>query len=130
MAWIRFIGNGYCNDFTNNADCIFDGGECCDPNGNTNYCQDCICYADLSCNGPLDLIGNGQCNNETNNAECNFDGGDCCGSCANTEQCVDCQCLDGSPINYLCKLNKHRALILSKNNLKYCTFFLKLIPWF
>ena len=118
MAWIRFIGNGYCNDFTNNADCIFDGGECCDPNGNTNYCQDCICYADLSCNGPLDLIGNGQCNNETNIAECNFDGGDCCGSCANTEQCVDCQCLDGSPINYLCKLNKHRALILSRTNLK------------
>ena len=98
--WI--VGIGYCFDATNNANCNFDGGDCCNPNANTDWCQDCICYEDLNCNGPLELIGNGKCNDETNNEECNFDGGDCCGSCANMEQCSDCRCLVGSPPNYLC----------------------------
>ena len=106
MGWIMMIGNGNCDDAMNNANCNFDGGDCCVLNANTDYCQHCICYEDLSCNGSLDLIGNGYCNDETNNEECNFDGGDCCGSCANMEQCSDCQCLDGSPRNYLCKLDK------------------------
>ena len=92
-----------CVDAVNNANCNFDS-DCCDPNANTDYCHDCICYEDLNCNGPLELIGNGYCNDQTNNAQCNFDGGDCCGSCANMEQCSDCQCLVGSPPNYLCKL--------------------------
>ena len=99
---ISLVGIGYCIDATNNANCNFD--DCCDPNANTDYCQDCICYEDLNCNSPLELIGNGYCNDQTNIAECNFDGGDCCGSCANMEQCSDCQCLEGSPINYSCKL--------------------------
>ena len=30
--WI--VGNGYCIDATNNANCNFDGGDCCDPNTN------------------------------------------------------------------------------------------------
>ena len=107
MEWFFRIGNGYCDDETNNANCNFEGGDCCGLNANTNYCIRCICYEDLSgCNGPLDLIRNGYCNDETNNEECNFDGGDCCGSCANIEQCSDCECLDGSPINDLCKLDK------------------------
>ena len=99
------IGNGYCNDATNDAYCNFDGGDCCVLNVNTEDCRHCICYEDVSCNGPLDLIGNGYCNDETNNEECNFDGGDCCGSCANTEQCSECRCLVGSPPNYQCKLS-------------------------
>ena len=105
------IGNGYCDDATNNANCNFEGGDCCGLNTNTDYCQDCICYEDLSCNGPLDLIGNGYCNDETNNEECNYDGGDCCGSCANMEQCSDCRCLDGSPPNYLCKLDEIKGFL-------------------
>ena len=111
MGWIWLIGNGNCDDATNNANCNFEGGDCCGPNVDTNYCEDCICYEDLSCNGLLELIGNGQCNDETNNAVCNFDGGDCCGSCANTQQCVHCQCLVGSPLNYLCKLFKKAGLM-------------------
>ena len=35
-----------------------------------------------------------------------YDEGDCCGTCANMEQCSDCQCLEGSPINYACKLEQ------------------------
>ena len=109
---IWLIGNGFCDDATNTANCNFDGGECCDPNTNNDWCQDCICYEDLNCNGPLELIGNGYCNDQTNNAECNFDGGDCCGSCANMEQCSQCWCLDGSPPNYLCKLSNWKSLYI------------------
>ena len=102
LLWVWMIGHGYCIDATNIASCNFNQ-DCCGPNPNVDYCQDCICYEDLNCNSPLELIGNGFCNDQTNNAECNFDGGDCCGSCANIEQCSECQCLVGSPPNYLCK---------------------------
>ena len=49
------IGNGYCNDETNNADCIYDGGECCGACTNTDNCLACLCHleaapeVDLSC---------------------------------------------------------------------------------
>ena len=102
--WHWLIGISYCIDATNTANCNFDGGDCCDPNANFDYCKDCICYENLNCNAPIELIGNGYCNDETNTAECNFDGGDCCGTCANMENCLDCQCFEGSPINYSCKL--------------------------
>jgi hypothetical protein len=52
------VGNGFCNDDTNIAECDYDGGDCC-PNSK--------------------LVGDGICNDETNNVECNYDGGDCCG---------------------------------------------------
>ena len=37
------IGNSYCNDETNTANCNYDGGNCC-ININTNYCSECKCY--------------------------------------------------------------------------------------
>ena len=40
----HWIGDGYCDDETNNADCNFDGGDCCGPNVNTQWCAQCICY--------------------------------------------------------------------------------------
>ena len=36
------IGNGYCNDETNNQDCKYDGGDCC-VNVNTEHCSKCQC---------------------------------------------------------------------------------------
>ena len=33
-----WIGDGYCDDGTNNLDCNFDGGDCCGPNVKTYYC--------------------------------------------------------------------------------------------
>ena len=39
-----WIGDGYCDDETNNAGCHFDGGDCCGVNVNTQYCNLCICY--------------------------------------------------------------------------------------
>ena len=99
------IGDGVCNDETNNEGCSYDGGDCCGPNVDTQYCTDCICYADLDCAAPLELIGNGFCNDEANTAGCSYDGGDCCADCANTNLCTDCTCHDeGSlPLDISCK---------------------------
>ena len=102
---IWMIGNGYCDDVTNNGGCDFDSSDCCGSNVNTQYCTECICYADLDCTAPLDLIGNGFCNDEANTAGCSYDGGDCCGDCANTDLCTECTCYDGGalPNDLSCK---------------------------
>ena len=41
---IGWIGDGYCDYVVNNADCSFDGGDCCGNNINTQFCDECICY--------------------------------------------------------------------------------------
>ena len=41
---VGYIGDGYCDDENNNAGCIFDGGDCCGNNINTQYCNECICH--------------------------------------------------------------------------------------
>ena len=56
-------------------ECTYDGGDCCGPNVDTQYCTECVCYANNGCDA--ELFGNSICNDETNNEECNFDGGDC-----------------------------------------------------
>ena len=38
------IGNYYCQDFLNNPNCNFDGGDCCGANVNTDLCHECFCY--------------------------------------------------------------------------------------
>ena len=40
-----WIGDGYCDDGANNLDCNFDGGDCCGPNVNTDYCTGTIQFA-------------------------------------------------------------------------------------
>ena len=95
------VGNGYCNDETNNEDCNFDGGECCGPCVNKTRCIECQCKSNdiktsKSLNGaPNQLIGNGYCNDDTNIEGCDYDGGDCCGNCVVTDDCSKCQCLGG-----------------------------------
>ena len=73
------IGNGYCNDEPNNADCNYDGGDCCKLIFNLDHCTECICHHQVTCVGGVnhEWVNNGICNDETNNTECNFDGGDC-----------------------------------------------------
>ena len=50
------IGDGYCNDETNNEGCYYDGGDCCGDCINTEFCFECICQEvgeptiDISCN--------------------------------------------------------------------------------
>ena len=70
------VGNGFCNDDTNIAECSYDGGDCC-PNHN--------------------IVGDTICHDETNHHGCNYDGGDCCVN-VNTDSCIECNCLGGGVI--------------------------------
>ena len=38
-----WIGDGYCDDITNNQYCNYDGGDCCGATINTQYCSECQC---------------------------------------------------------------------------------------
>ena len=108
------IGNGYCQDDLNKLECNFDGGDCCAPDVDTNYCTVCQCLSEggstegnvtlatttLSlttssggCSNP-GRVSDNYCDDGNNNQECNYDGGDCCGSNVNTEYCTVCQCLE------------------------------------
>ena len=42
---VVFVGNGFCNDETNIAECNYDGGDCCLMNVNTYSCSECNCLA-------------------------------------------------------------------------------------
>ena len=107
-AW---IGDGYCDDGANNADCGYDGGDCCGDVVYTEFCDECICHPTnakptdpTTTTEPMDLtdlcdylnafgyIGNGECDDDANIAECGYDGGDCCGDDVNTEYCDECIC--------------------------------------
>ena len=74
----KLVGNGFCNDDTNIAECDYDGGDCCGC-VITEHCEDCACLGITSDEITNPLVGDGICNDETNNLECNYDGGDCCG---------------------------------------------------
>jgi hypothetical protein len=86
-------GNGFCNDEANNAECNFDGGDCCGSCVNTEFCIECICLGNITSNEFSNpLIGNGFCNDHTNNALCGFDGFDCCGANVIVDVCTECAC--------------------------------------
>ena len=93
-----YIGDGYCDYFTNNEACGWDGGDCCEctcvlnlerdsscePNSFSCMNQDSGCvnsslleYINCS-NGYVSPIGNGLCDPHLNNEACGWDGGDCC----------------------------------------------------
>ena len=86
------VGNGFCNDDTNVAECDYDGGDCCGC-VITEHCEDCACLSNITSGDITNpLVGNSLCNDETNNLNCNYDGGDCCGYNINLEQCNECTC--------------------------------------
>ena len=87
------IGDGFCHDFNNNLHCSFDGGDCCGPCVNKDFCIDCKCLTGQTEKITNALVGNGFCNDETNTDACNFDGGDCCGMCVNLKYCNECDCI-------------------------------------
>ena len=108
------VGDGFCNDETNNAECNYDGGDCCELNMNTELCFECLCYVEDTCAAGFihPLAGDGFCNDETNNVGCNFDGGDCCKPFVNRDLCLKCECRKLKHLQ-LCRLkiapllNKH-----------------------
>ena len=47
-----WVADGYCDDNNNNMGCNYDGGDCCGPDVNTDYCQECICIDDSVTHAP------------------------------------------------------------------------------
>ena len=41
-----YIGDGICNDFLNEMDCQFDGGDCCLHFILDQNCSECMCHLD------------------------------------------------------------------------------------
>merc|ERR1712223_1070818 len=39
----HWFGDNFCDDENNNAECGFDGGDCCGDDVNTTYCSECDC---------------------------------------------------------------------------------------
>ena len=89
------IRDGYCDEINNNAECGFDGGDCCACTCEDDLtftcgieglgfdCQDPDVPADCgstpaNCAGNLDDIHDSLCDSDLNNEECGYDGGDCC----------------------------------------------------
>merc|ERR1712054_565805 len=106
----KYKGDGFCDDNNNNMACNWDGGDCCGPNANKQYCKACKC---LDCNfkikgdacikvptgscGAPKFKGDGFCDDNNNNAACSWDKGDCCGNSGKQSQfkyCKSCKCRD------------------------------------
>ena len=85
------IGDGYCDDETNNIPCSFDGGDCCYSCINKARCSQCKCLGNEVRDIDHPLIEDGYCHDEINNANCSYDGGDCCVN-VNKTFCSDCTC--------------------------------------
>merc|ERR1711973_843354 len=85
----QWFGDNFCDDFNNNSECGYDGGDCCQEepaDGWDNYCDTCECLDvpvttqapdGSNCEVPQ-WFGDNYCDDANNNSECGFDGGDCC----------------------------------------------------
>ena len=109
-----WLGDGACDggDY-NNAECGWDGGDCCettcpDSNCGSTDCQDPDAPAPVlfpNCDEALSYLGDGYCNGgDYNTRDCGWDGGDCCAStCVSdtytcgTYDCRDTTASDGYP---------------------------------
>merc|ERR1712121_443218 len=96
----QWVGDNYCDDNLNTAECHWDGGDCCGDDVKTNYCDECQCLdpneitttesttaeaptteataTEDTCTNPQ-WVGDNYCDDNLNTAECDWDGGDCCG---------------------------------------------------
>ena len=43
-----YVADGFCDDETNNENCFYDGGDCCEENPDISYCSACQCLAETS----------------------------------------------------------------------------------
>ena len=41
-----WVADGFCDDFTNNKECDFDGGDCCNSESNHQFCKKCLCLTE------------------------------------------------------------------------------------
>lgn len=89
-----WVGDGFCDDSTNNAYCQLDGGDCCLPEPMTEFCTICACSDTCEDSGGiLAWIGDGGCDDDNNIPQCNYDGGDCCLDEVDTAYCSVCECI-------------------------------------
>lgn len=98
-VWIHF---GFCDDESNNINCNFDNGECCQELVKTDFCVDCFCHEDNSTHEGVkiyekidcfpDLKSDGICDDKNNHKNCDFDGGDCCLDVIYRDRCLLCFC--------------------------------------
>lgn len=99
------VGNGFCNDETNNEACNYDNGDCCGTCVNSKYCSECECKVDTTPGFNANaFLGNDHCEDELNHEDCMFDGFDCCGYDGgdyndyydilpgDTKTCTECLC--------------------------------------
>ena len=79
-----WVGDGICDDTTNNKKCNYDGNDCCE--GTYGVCYKCLCHltkethreeSNLFANCSKFMIGDGHCDWWNDNELCQFDGGDC-----------------------------------------------------
>ena len=95
-------GDGFCDDFNNNENCGWDGGDCC-GDVDVSTCNFCECLDPEYSNQTSDSfrctglwIGDRHCDDDFNNEKCGWDGGDCCGENVYTDHCEKCECLNPS----------------------------------
>ena len=105
---IPWLGDQYCDDANNIAECGYDNGDCCNENSNFGYCAQgsglCLCLDPNDANVcDTSLIGDRFCDADTNTKVCNYDGGDCCLDCMFKDHCQasnDCFCKDSNHGNF------------------------------
>ena len=105
---VQWLGDQYCDDVNNIAECGYDNGDCCNENSNFGYCTAssglCLCL-DPSDPNVCDagLTGDKFCDASTNSKICGYDGGDCCLSCMFKDNCQDsndCFCKNPAHANF------------------------------
>ena len=131
----EFVGDGFCDDETNDELCDFDGGDCCDTKHDRSLCSECFCHwpkmNEKDCKNYNDNciyhsvwasgeIGDGICQDHYNSKFCYFDGGDCCLEESDTSKCNDCTCI---PSNLTCIQDElGDGICQDYNNFEICDF--------
>ena len=90
-SFLHIIGDEYCDDEANIAECGYDFEDCCDMDSDRTLCTDCFCYIpeeeiimldedyEKNCQKSEVLhLGDGLCDLLKNDKENYFDVGDCC----------------------------------------------------
>jgi hypothetical protein len=142
FGFLHAIGDGFCHDELNIADCNYDGGDCCHSKTLIDVCTDCTCHNDTlivvnkvikGCPVHENNIINWQCDDDLNIPECNYDNQECCGS-VSLSSCSECQCKDPRITNkrskfiiyipvYNCYYNMHHFVCILSDVTK-CDFLI------
>ena len=147
-AYPGYKGDNYCDDENNNANCDYDGGDCCGDNVDTSYCTQCLCLdpgnSTISTTTvptstttvatitkiPMEpmlcpnyaSIGNGICDQANDNLVCYFDGGDC-SLVGDTTNCTSLECVDNLKFDPCPRFDKIGNDQCDKENLNLiCSF--------